>query len=160
MANPWHHAVSSSRKWGGTPEDYLHVHEWFDATKGWLPDFRHRAIRHHSEGIAQCVELFEPIKLDLGRRQRWCGACFSWTRLDEAGACPRHGTDTLNGEIIPEYKVIPIRWVAEQHVMEDCGRIPTAADWLRCMTDIQPWMTGARKLSREQEMEDGTQHDG
>lgn len=126
MANPWHHAVSSARKWGGTPEDYLHVHEWFDATKGWLPDFRHRAIRHHSEGIAQCVELFEPIRFrvdaPIGSRVR--------------------------------IKIVPIRWVAEQHVTEDCGRIPTAADWLRCMNDVQPWMTGARKLSQEQEKED------
>src|SRR3954462_15997474 len=28
-----HHAVSSARKHGGEPEDYLAVHEWFDASK-------------------------------------------------------------------------------------------------------------------------------
>jgi len=30
MAHPNLHAKSSARKWGGKPEDYLHIHEWFD----------------------------------------------------------------------------------------------------------------------------------
>ena len=30
-------------------------------------------------------------------------------------------------------RVIPTRWVGEQHVKEDLGRIPTLADWLRCI---------------------------
>lgn len=48
-----------------------------------------------------------------------------------------------------EAKIVPTRWIAEQHVLEDFGRIPTAADFLREMT-VQPWMVrGARKLSVE-----------
>ena len=105
MADPWHHAVSSSRKWGGEPADYLAVHRWFDESKGYLADARHRSIRHHSEGIAECITVFGPIVLESG-------------------------------------KVIPIRWVGEQHVLEDLGHIPTAADWLRCMT-LEPWMNRA-----------------
>lgn len=30
MAHPFHHALSSARKWGGRPEDYLAIHNWFD----------------------------------------------------------------------------------------------------------------------------------
>jgi len=30
MAHPWHHAVSSARKYGGKPEDYLEIHSWLD----------------------------------------------------------------------------------------------------------------------------------
>jgi hypothetical protein len=47
-------------------------------------------------------------------------------------------------------RTIPTRWVAEQHLIEDFGRLPTVQDWLRC---IQPaeWMTRARALSRELE---------
>lgn len=46
-------------------------------------------------------------------------------------------------------KLVPIRFVAEQHVMEDLGRIPTAADWLRTIQG-EPWMVRvARRLSRE-----------
>ena len=37
-------------------------------------------------------------------------------------------------------RAVPVRWIGEQHVKEDCqGRIPSMADWFRC---IQPesWM--------------------
>ena len=27
-------------------------------------------------------------------------------------------------------RIIPVRFVGEQHVLEDLGRIPTVADWL------------------------------
>ena len=33
MAHSYHHAVSSARKWGGVPEDYLAIHTWFDKSK-------------------------------------------------------------------------------------------------------------------------------
>jgi hypothetical protein len=35
---------------------------------------------------------------------------------------------------------VPVRYVAEQHVKEDCGgRIPTVADWLSKI-QVEPWM--------------------
>jgi hypothetical protein len=108
MADSWHHAVSSSKKWGGTPEDYLPIHQWFDETKMIMCDFRHRALRHHSEGISQMVMIFGPtLALSSGR-------------------------------------VIPTRWVGEQHVQEDFGFIPSALDWLR---QVQPatWMMRPQK---------------
>lgn len=40
------------------PEDYLEIHNWFDATKAHLADFRHRALRHHAEGIFLCEQIF------------------------------------------------------------------------------------------------------
>jgi hypothetical protein len=33
MAHPYHHALSSVKKWGGTVEDYLAVHSWFDVIR-------------------------------------------------------------------------------------------------------------------------------
>jgi hypothetical protein len=30
MAHPYHHSLSSVRKWGGSPFDYLPLHSWFD----------------------------------------------------------------------------------------------------------------------------------
>ncbi|MEZ6124026.1 MAG: hypothetical protein R3C49_12750 [Planctomycetaceae bacterium] len=51
MAHPWHHAQRSASLFGGTAEDYLAIHDWFDESKAHLADFRHRALRHHSEGI-------------------------------------------------------------------------------------------------------------
>ena len=35
---------------------------------------------------------------------------------------------------------IPVRWIGEQHVREDCqGRVPSMADWLRRIQP-EPWM--------------------
>lgn len=43
---------------GGKPDDYLAIHNWFDESKAHLPDLRHRALRHHCEGIFLCERLF------------------------------------------------------------------------------------------------------
>ncbi len=58
MAHPLKHAESSARKFGGKAEDYVSVHTWFDESKAYLPDFRHRSLRHHSEGIFLCERIF------------------------------------------------------------------------------------------------------
>ncbi len=56
-------------------------------------------------------------------------------------------------------RVVPVRVIGEQHVMEDCGFIPTVADWLKNMT-VEPWMRKigtklTRTLKIEEEVEDG-----
>jgi hypothetical protein len=58
MAHCYYHALSSVRKWGGMPEDYLALHQWFDQSKAILADPRHRALRHHAEGIFMLETLF------------------------------------------------------------------------------------------------------
>lgn len=76
MADAYHHAVSSSKKWGGDPDEYLYIHSWFDETKNHFADNRHRAMRHHSEGIYMAISTFGPtITLSTGRviPTRWIG---------------------------------------------------------------------------------------
>lgn len=51
MSHCHYHALSSVRRWGGRPEDYIALHSWMDASKASIADPRHRALRHHSEGI-------------------------------------------------------------------------------------------------------------
>lgn len=58
MAHPFEHARSSAKKFGGKPEDYLAIHRWFDESKEFLADFRHRALRHHTEGIFLAERIF------------------------------------------------------------------------------------------------------
>jgi hypothetical protein len=58
MAHPLKHAESSARKFGGRTEDYLPIHNWFDESKAFFPDFCHRALRHHAEGIFLAEKLF------------------------------------------------------------------------------------------------------
>lgn len=111
MANPYHHALSSVKKWGGTVDDYLKIHDWFDASKEMFADFRHRALRHHAQGIYECERVFgNTITLSTGR-------------------------------------VIPTRWVGEQHVTEDMGFIPSIQDWF-IHIEPQPWMNKPIKVSK------------
>jgi len=112
---PWHHAVSSANKHGGKAEDYLKIHDWFDASKAHYADFRHRAMRHHSAGIFECEAVF--------------------------------GATIVNSNDKP----VPVRLLGEQHVREDCGFIPTVADWLSCIQP-KPWMEKVAVRSRHVEV--------
>jgi hypothetical protein len=58
MAHPYYHALASASEWGGIPTDYLPVHQWFDRSKEFLAGFRHRALRHHAEGIETAGRVF------------------------------------------------------------------------------------------------------
>ncbi|WP_194165358.1 DUF6915 family protein [Deinococcus terrestris] len=58
MSHAIYHAQSSARRFGGVAEDYLAIHEWFDASKAFIADARHRALRHHAQGIFWCEEVF------------------------------------------------------------------------------------------------------
>ena len=76
MADAYHHAVSSAKRWGGEPEDYLLIHSWFDGPKAIACDMRHRALRHHAEGVALSIDLFGPtLTTSAGRiiPVRWVG---------------------------------------------------------------------------------------
>jgi hypothetical protein len=109
-----HHALTSVKVWGGKPEDYQRIHDWFDATKAYFADCRHRALRHHSEGIFEAERVFGSFITNSDGRQ------------------------------------VPVRYIGEQHVKEDCGgRIPTVADYLRCMA-IEPWMNKGYKITAKE----------
>lgn len=112
MADAYHHAVSSARKYGGAWQDYHHIHEWFDGSKEIICDFRHRALRHHAEGITMATKLFGPVVVNSAGRS------------------------------------IPVRWIGEQHVREDFGKIPSFADWVRAIKP-EPWMGKVPKLPDE-----------
>jgi hypothetical protein len=55
MANAHVHAVSSARKFGGTPEDYMALHEKMDCSKGYISDNRHRALTHNMFWIKEVM---------------------------------------------------------------------------------------------------------
>lgn len=104
MTHTYYHARSSARVFGGRPSDYLAVHCWFDATKVSFCDFRHRCLRHHSQGVFDAERIF--------------------------------GLTLTNSD----GKEVPVRYIGEQHVMEDCGgRVPSLSDWLSCIQP-EPWM--------------------
>jgi len=111
MGHCYHHALSSVKKWGGIADDYLPLHQWFDESKAITADFRHRALRHHAEGIFMLEHFFGPtVTISTGR-------------------------------------VVPVRLIGEQHVIEDLGFIPSFADWVRCIHP-QPWMGRAQPIHK------------
>lgn len=110
MAHPIEHAKSSARKFGGVPEDYLPIHQWMDESKLLMADFRHRSLRHHSEGVFLAEKIFG------------------------IAICNREG------------RQVPVRYIGEQHVREDLGRIPSFQDWANCIR-LEPWMYG-QKLTK------------
>jgi hypothetical protein len=64
-------------------------HDFFVESKAFVADFRHRALRHHAEGIFMAERIF--------------------------------GSTILNSD----GKAVPVRYIGEQHVREDLGRIPS-----------------------------------
>jgi hypothetical protein len=114
MAHPLVHSKSSVKKFGGQISDYQHIHEWFDQTKAWFGDSRHRMFRHHSEGIFECEKIF--------------------------------GKNFVNSD----GKTVYTRYVAEQHVKEDCnGYIPSAKEWVQGILNPGPqykWMFKTLKI--------------
>ena len=79
MAHPYHHALSSVKKWGGTVDDFI------------------------AETIFGLT-----LTLSTGR-------------------------------------IIPTRWVGEQHVKEDLGFIPSFADWVKAIRP-EPWMGRSARI--------------
>lgn len=56
MSKPIFHAISSSKKFGGKPEDYIDIHNLMDSSKGAIPDNRHRALTHNSWFLSVILE--------------------------------------------------------------------------------------------------------
>jgi len=112
MSKPWIHAKSSARRWGGTPDDYIAIHEKIDSTKMAHAEMTHRAVFHSAFGIYLIEELFGRIVTNSDGRE------------------------------------VFVRDIAEQHVIEDLGFIPSLSDWLKEMPS-KPWMAGMRKMPIE-----------
>lgn len=69
MSHPLTHSENAVRKWGGKVEDYLPIHSWFDESKALIADWRHRALRHHAQGVFDCEQLFGPYITNSDGRQ-------------------------------------------------------------------------------------------
>lgn len=45
---------------------------------------------------------------------------------------------------VGEHKQVPVRLIAERHILEDLGWLPSPADYIEGMP-ISPWMSGSKK---------------
>ncbi len=123
---PWIHAENSAKRWGGTPAQYLKIHDWFDQTKAHMPDMRHRAILHSSFGIYLCEQFF--------------GTHIQIKILPKGGGVG--------------FKTVQVRDIAEWHVIEDLGFIPTVQDYLKELP-YYDWLGGKpRKAAKKMKLSD------
>jgi len=88
MSNPLVHAERSARRWGGTPADYLPLHQWFDATKGHLSDVRHRLILHNSFGILLAEQVFGSALINSAQRRVFIRDLGTQHVLEDLGMIP------------------------------------------------------------------------
>jgi hypothetical protein len=109
---PYVHAKASAARYGGTPEEYLFLHDFMDSTKAACADVRHRAVLHSAFGIF----IVEKV--------------YGTTYTNSIG------------------KVVSIRDLAEDHVKEDLGCIPSLESWVKNMP-IEDWMMGRGKAKGE-----------
>ena len=107
MSNPLVHAERAAQKWGGVPEDYLPVHQFFDSTKAHVPDNRHRLILHNSFGIAVAEQVFGLAITNADGRRVFVREIGQQHVLEDLGMIP-----TL-GECLQEVRVRP--WMAGAH---------------------------------------------
>ena len=104
----FNHCKSSVKYFGGEEDDYLAIHQWFDESKDHFGDIRHRALRHHSQGIAECEKQF--------------------------------GVYIYNSD----GKKVVTKSIAEQHVREDIGFIPSLEDWFELIKPAS-WMASTKR---------------
>jgi len=109
MAKPIIHAEHSAKKFGGSPDDYIALHDLMDNPKSAHATMKFRAIFHSAYGIFLVEKIF--------------GRSFT----NSAG------------------RIVSVRDVAEQHVIEDLGFIPSLDEWLAEM-EVKPWMMGVKKV--------------
>ncbi len=107
---------------------------------------------HHAESSVRryggVVEDYQPI-------HDWFDASKAHMALPQHRALRHHTAGIFEAESVFGTAIttcagrdIPVRWIGEQHVREDCRRIPTVADWLGGLK-LQPWMGNGIILAKE-----------
>ncbi len=123
MSKPWIHAESSSKKFGGKPEDYIEIHSFIDSSKGTIPTNVHRALTHTSWFLSTILERVKFIN---------------------SHPAPNNTFPTI---INSKGDHISVRDIGEQHILEDFKNkfIPTAQDYLQEI-EFKDWMQNGNGL--------------
>lgn len=135
---PFVHALNSVKRFGGIPEDYISIHNFFDWSKFTVGDLRHRVILHNTFGCFLAEKLFgyPEAKIKASAQK------FGWTEeevqaikglIDEARSNDSTFVTNSDG------KRIQIRDIAEQHIVEDMGCIPTVEDCIHLLP-LHGWL--------------------
>jgi len=142
LMKPHRHARNSVKKFGGVPEDYLDIHNFMDVSKSAHADMRHRAVFHNSLGPYVVERVFGMPLAMLDKMAEK----FDWSdeeKLAVLELLKEAKTDRACTMVNSDDMRVSVRDVAEQHVIEDLGRIPSLSNWLDNMP-MQAWYGGPR----------------
>ena len=142
MAKSDIHAQSSAEKFGGTPSDYIEIHEMIDSSKAFHGDNRHRCVFHHTAGTYYMQKMFGVDVHEIRKlREKYnLNEEFEKDLMKLFKHNRAQGTHIVNSD----GKKVNVRDVAEQHISEDFrGKFfPTLNDYIAQMK-LQPWMDNA-----------------
>jgi hypothetical protein len=91
MSKPYIHALSSAKRHGGSPEDYLDIHNLMDSSKAAIADNRHRCLTHNAWFIGTILERVFGVT-----RTNSAGKTYSVRDIGE-----EHVLEDFGGKFIP-----------------------------------------------------------
>ncbi len=141
MSKPYIHAKTAAKRFGGDETPFLEISNFLDSSKAHIADSRHRALLHHSFGCFLAEKVFGTNF----ERLRQLAEHFNWSLVEVEAILAWKKECTENGVNIKNSlgKEVSIREIAEQHVIEDYGFIPSVQDYLVEM-NLTPWMENGK----------------
>jgi len=134
------HALKTVKKYGGIIEDYIDIHNFLDLSKSSHPDMRHRTILHNSLGCYIAEMLYgipEGSINKLANKYSWSEEEIKDIKLLLQEARTSKSAYTVNSD----GNKVSVRDIAEEHIIEDMGRIPTVSNYLDGMP-MYNWLGG------------------
>lgn len=144
MSKPMIHAMSSAKRFGGVPEDYLPLHQFMDSSKSAHADNRHRALTHNAWFIGTDGPLERAFGPEfLVPREGDEGAYFQCQEQIEKLERELQGLRQMQRKYA---RSVSTRDLGEQHVLEDFQMrfIPSASDYINEMR-FQAWMDNGNR---------------
>lgn len=107
---------------------------------------------HHAESSARRYGGIPENYLDI---HSWFDGSKAHYALPQHRALRHHTAGIFDAEVLfgatitnSDGRKVPVRFIGEQHVREDCRCIPSIADWFKSI-ELQPWMANGVLLEPE-----------
>lgn len=141
MSKPMIHAQSSVRKWGGSVEDYMPIHNLMDSSKGTIADSRHRALTHNTWFIGPDG----PLELIFG---------YTITNSDGREVSVRdigeqHVQEDFGGRFIPSAQDYLQEIEIQEWMVSGKGAPPSFAKVLKTLAQNRPVVTSLYDMTAD-----------
>jgi hypothetical protein len=143
MAKAIVHAICSGKRYGGTPDMYLSLHETMDSSKEAIADNRHRILSHHMWFVKRVLQRIHgdffvvpttdegfALAAEIEQKKREIAELQERMRAEKLG------------------RVVSVAQIGEDHILEDYGGkfIPLAIDYVESgEMQLADWMQNGVK---------------